>query len=425
MVRQCTQPKRPRNSTWFKEKLMLVEAQEAGQIFDEEQLALIADPGIEEAPVAQQTIPQNLTFQTEDLDAYDSDCDDISSAKAILMENLSSCDSYVLSEVPYSDTYPNDMIDQDMQDMPYSKQTHIDDFSDNEINSDSNIIPYSHYLQESQNAGIQDTNSSALNNLLVLSLVEQMTDHVANLDKENQTNKMVNESLTAELERYKEHVAIFEQRQNVDLNKREKLIDSQMDDLIRNRNAKFAAFQQEIDTLKQTLSNHVKEKYSLSTTVTVLKIESKEKEYKYIDKEIVLENQNKELENIICKLYRSTQAMHMLTKPQVFYDDTHKQALGYQNPFYLKKAQRIKPTLYDGSFIAKEHDVISMIDDEKTLILEEESRSKMLDKQNDSISIKQKINISPIDYSKLNKIKEDFGKHFVTKKIYLQNKLSS
>ncbi|GJU32297.1 hypothetical protein Tco_1175886 [Tanacetum coccineum] len=135
-----------------------------------------------------------------------------------------------------------------------------------------------------------------------------------------------------------------------------------------------------------------------------------------MDKEIVLENQNKELENILCKLYRSTQAIHMLTKSQVFYDNTHKQALCYQNPFYLKKAQRIKPTLYDGSIIAKELDVIFMIDDEETLILEEESRSKMLDKQNDPISIKHKINISPIDYSKLNKLKEDFSKRFVTKK---------
>nr|GEY66423.1 hypothetical protein [Tanacetum cinerariifolium] len=100
--------------------------------------------------------------------------------------------------------------------------------------------------------------------------------------------------------------------------------------------------------------------------------------------------------------------MHMLTKPQVFYDDTHKQALGYQNPFHLKKAQRIKPTLYDGSVIAKEHVVISVIDDEETLILEEESQSKMLEKQNDPILIEKKIKISPIDYSKWNKIKEDF-----------------
>ncbi|GJR20333.1 retrovirus-related pol polyprotein from transposon TNT 1-94 [Tanacetum coccineum] len=116
MMRECTQPKRPRSAAWFKEKLMLAEAQEAGQILDE--------------------------------------------------------------EVPYSESYPNDMINQDVQEMTYSKQTHIDDYPNNEINSDSNIIPYSQYLQESQDAGIQDTNSSTSDDLLVLSLVEQMTDHL-------------------------------------------------------------------------------------------------------------------------------------------------------------------------------------------------------------------------------------------------------
>ncbi|GJV74879.1 hypothetical protein Tco_1506463 [Tanacetum coccineum] len=53
------------------------------------------------------------------------------------------CDSDVLSEVPYSDTYLNDMINQDVQEISYSEQTHIDDYPDNEITSDSNIIPYS------------------------------------------------------------------------------------------------------------------------------------------------------------------------------------------------------------------------------------------------------------------------------------------
>ncbi|GJS61008.1 hypothetical protein Tco_0655792 [Tanacetum coccineum] len=43
MARQCTQPKRPRNTTWYKDKAMLVEAQEAGQILDEEQLTFLAD----------------------------------------------------------------------------------------------------------------------------------------------------------------------------------------------------------------------------------------------------------------------------------------------------------------------------------------------------------------------------------------------
>nr|GEY49882.1 hypothetical protein [Tanacetum cinerariifolium] len=55
--------------------------------------------------------------RTKDLDAYDSNCDDLSSAKAVLMANLSSCDSDVLSEVPYSDSYPDDMLNQDVQEM--------------------------------------------------------------------------------------------------------------------------------------------------------------------------------------------------------------------------------------------------------------------------------------------------------------------
>nr|GEZ25050.1 hypothetical protein [Tanacetum cinerariifolium] len=52
----------------------------------------------------------------------------------------------------------------------------------------------------------------------------------------------------------------------------------------------------EIDTLKETLSTHVKENDSLAKTLTGFKTESKEKESKYTDKENVLEKQNKELE---------------------------------------------------------------------------------------------------------------------------------
>ncbi|GJV93724.1 hypothetical protein Tco_1541537 [Tanacetum coccineum] len=155
---------------------------------------------------------------------------------------------------------------------------------------------------------------------------------------------------------------------------------------------------------------------SLLTTFTVFKKESKEKENKYIDKESDLENKIKELDNIVYKVGQSAQTVHMLMKPQVFYDDTHKQALGYQNLFYLKKAQRIKPTLYDGIVISKKHEVIFVDDSEETLILEEESRSKMLAKQNDPISKEKKIHISPINYSELNKLSEDFGKNFVPQK---------
>ncbi|GJX69286.1 retrotransposon protein, putative, ty1-copia subclass, partial [Tanacetum coccineum] len=78
------QPKRPRNAAWYKEKAMLAEAQEAGQILDEEQLAFRADPGVLDGQAVQTIIPNNVAFQTEDLDTYDSDCDDISNAQAVL-----------------------------------------------------------------------------------------------------------------------------------------------------------------------------------------------------------------------------------------------------------------------------------------------------------------------------------------------------
>ncbi|GKG30868.1 hypothetical protein Tco_0423356 [Tanacetum coccineum] len=98
---------------------------------------------MDEALVAQHIIPQNSAIQTKDLDAYDLNCDDLSSAKAVLMANLSSCDLDVLFEVPYCDSYHNDMLNPAMQEIPYSKQTHIVDYPDDEIHIDSNIIPYS------------------------------------------------------------------------------------------------------------------------------------------------------------------------------------------------------------------------------------------------------------------------------------------
>ncbi|GJR07827.1 hypothetical protein Tco_0790479 [Tanacetum coccineum] len=195
-----------------------------------------------------------------------------------------------------------------------------------------------------------------------------MINHVNNWEKANQ--KKNNESVTAELERYKERDKNFEQRLNIDLSSREKMIDSQMDNMIKEK----LALTQQIDSLEQNLSKQLKEKESLLQIFTVFKNESREKENKYMENEIDLEKKIKELDNIVFKVGQSAQTVHMITKPQVFYDDAHKQALGYQNPFYLKKAQRIKPTLYDGSVISSQHVAMPVIDDDETLILEEESR---------------------------------------------------
>nr|GEV61906.1 retrovirus-related Pol polyprotein from transposon TNT 1-94 [Tanacetum cinerariifolium] len=62
MARKCTQPERPRNAAWFKDKAMLVEAQESDLILDEEQLAFLVDPGIPNSQAAQTTIPNIDAF---------------------------------------------------------------------------------------------------------------------------------------------------------------------------------------------------------------------------------------------------------------------------------------------------------------------------------------------------------------------------
>ncbi|GKE82856.1 putative reverse transcriptase domain-containing protein [Tanacetum coccineum] len=62
MARQCTQPKRPRNAAWYKDKAMLADAQEAGQILDEEKLVFLTDPGVPDGQVVQTIIPNNVAF---------------------------------------------------------------------------------------------------------------------------------------------------------------------------------------------------------------------------------------------------------------------------------------------------------------------------------------------------------------------------
>ncbi|GJR01106.1 retrovirus-related pol polyprotein from transposon TNT 1-94 [Tanacetum coccineum] len=112
MARQCTQPKRPKNSAWFKEKLMLAGAHDSGQVLDEEQLAFLVDLGL---PVGQDTLttmPINAAFQTDDLDAFDSNCDEAPRAQAVLMANLSSYDSDVIFETKSAHVHNNTSFDQ-------------------------------------------------------------------------------------------------------------------------------------------------------------------------------------------------------------------------------------------------------------------------------------------------------------------------
>nr|GFB81606.1 hypothetical protein [Tanacetum cinerariifolium] len=112
---------------------------------------------------------------------------------------------------------------------------------------------------------------------------------------------------------------------------------------------------QEIESLKHTIFEYLKEKESFEQKLTILKDDLQKEESRNIDRELSLE----------------------------------KEALGFQNPRYLKKAQQLKSNLYDGSVIGKS-DAIVVSDSENTLMHAEESWSKMIAKQNDPQLIEKK-----------------------------------
>ncbi|GJT61215.1 putative ribonuclease H-like domain-containing protein [Tanacetum coccineum] len=76
---------------------------------------MIHDPRIAEGQATQTVITHNAAYQADDLDAYDSACDELNSAKVSLMVNLSHYGSDALSEVHNPDNVDNNMINQGVQ----------------------------------------------------------------------------------------------------------------------------------------------------------------------------------------------------------------------------------------------------------------------------------------------------------------------
>nr|GFC49022.1 hypothetical protein [Tanacetum cinerariifolium] len=102
----------------------------------------------------------------------------------------------------------------------------------------------------------------------------------------------------------------------------------------------------------------------------------------------------------------------MLTKPQFFYDHSTRQALSFQNPCYLKKGSAVRTKALCGIVIQKTNAIV-IHDSEETLMLEDESRSKMLQKQKYPMMSEKKVNTKPVGYAALNQLLHDFKTRFV------------
>nr|GEU55155.1 integrase, catalytic region, zinc finger, CCHC-type, peptidase aspartic, catalytic [Tanacetum cinerariifolium] len=69
------------------------------------------------------------------------------------------------------------------------------------------------------------------------------------------------------------------------------------------------------------------------------------------------------------------------------------------------------------NFVIQKNDAIVIHDSEETLMLADESRSKMLLKQNDPIMSEKKVITKPVDYAALNQLSKDFETRFVPKEL--------
>nr|GEZ54561.1 retrovirus-related Pol polyprotein from transposon TNT 1-94 [Tanacetum cinerariifolium] len=154
----------------------------------------------------------------------------------------------------------------------------------------------------------------------------------------------------------------------------------------------------DVTSVEQDLNKQLsKEKSTVSFLLEEkkkLKSNFKTREDELLDKQIQLEKRIKELNNILVKMGQLIQTIHMLSpKPDTFYHTEQKMTLGYQNPFYLKQAQKKQQTLYDGKVLLEKHDPPIVQDSEETLQLAQERRKKMKQLNTE---------IKPANYTKIN-----------------------
>ncbi|GKE19207.1 hypothetical protein Tco_1426784 [Tanacetum coccineum] len=185
MGEQCTHPKRPQNLEYFKDKMLLMQAQENGVVLDEEQLLFIV-------------------FQADQCDAFDSDVNEAPTAQTMFMVNLSSADliydepglsydSDILSKVQDHDNCLDNVGEYpEVHEMQNDVQQNYVVDSDVEYTSDSNIIVYEQYVKNNAEQVIQSNVSCMPNDALIM-IINDMHEQAAQCIFANEQNKVVNE----------------------------------------------------------------------------------------------------------------------------------------------------------------------------------------------------------------------------------------
>nr|GEZ27509.1 integrase, catalytic region, zinc finger, CCHC-type, peptidase aspartic, catalytic [Tanacetum cinerariifolium] len=226
IARNYTQPKRPQNSDYYKDKMLLMQAQENGVALDVEQLLFLAcgqdnaiDEDVDEQPVQDLALNVDNVFQADDCDAFDSDVDEALTAQTMFMANLSSADpvndevrpsydSNILSEIQDHDHYQDFVCAHHEEHAMHDNVQHnhvVDSHAD--YTSNSNMIPYDQCVKDNVVPAVHNNVSFVPNDAYMMIYNDMYKYHSQSVSKTS-PNTVVKNSLTAKLTTYKEQVEL-------------------------------------------------------------------------------------------------------------------------------------------------------------------------------------------------------------------------
>ncbi|GJW47788.1 retrovirus-related pol polyprotein from transposon TNT 1-94 [Tanacetum coccineum] len=421
IARECPRPKRPQDSNYFKDKMLLMQAQENGAVLDEEQLLFLAgeqvtnfDDDVDDPPEQDLALNVDHVFEADQLDAFDSDVDEAPTTHTMFMANLTSedpifneagtsNDSDIPFEVQDHDNYHDSVYEHhDVHEMQNNIQQDYVVDSEADYTSDSNIISYDQYVEDNAEHVVQSNVSSVQNDAL-RSIIDEMHEEGVQSRIVIKQDRVVKDSLNSELARYKELVGEYEKRAKFELTEREQKIDEQMRIIISDRNRKETSLKSELHTVQMQLRSILDQYKSKTEEVTILKKDFKQTEDKYLEEFLDMKKLKDKVEDRLYKQDQSVQTVHMLCRPNPFYDEKKKVAIGYKNPLCLTRAKQVQSALYNGTeIVMTNHKPAVVHDSEETLEIAELTRKRMYEKMKSPQCIQNKVKFAPPDYSKEN-----------------------
>nr|GEU48256.1 hypothetical protein [Tanacetum cinerariifolium] len=233
-------------------RLSATTATENGVALDEEQLLYIVggqdnavDEDVDKQPVQDLALNVDNVFQPDDCDAFDSDIDEAPTAQTPFMTNLSSADPvYDEASPSYDSNILSEVHDHD----------HYQDA----------VCEHHEYVKENAVQVIQSNVSAVLNDVYLM-ILNDMHEPPAQHVFVTTQNKVVDKSLTVELETYKEQVKLYERWARFELTEKEQKINEQLRIVITDRSIKEENLKKELHYVKMKLASTINHNKSMET----------------------------------------------------------------------------------------------------------------------------------------------------------------